>query len=116
VASEVPQLAVVEVEGPTVSSSGADLSTLESYLLSQPGISAQLAAQIRAIGDPSSTLPIPVPPGANSATVDVDGHVAVTFSVGDQVSIVVWAQSGRLLAVLGRASVNDLLTVARQIA
>jgi hypothetical protein len=67
---------------PTVSSSGADLATLESYLLSQPGISAELAAQIRAIADPSSTLPVPVPAGAASSTVDLNGHAAVVLSRG----------------------------------
>ncbi len=115
VASELPQLAVAEVQGPTVSSSGADLATLESYLLSQPGISAQLAAQVRAIGDPSSTLPIPVPAGAQSSTVDVDGHAAVVLAAGSEGTGVIWAESGRLFAVLGQASVADLLAVARQI-
>jgi hypothetical protein len=116
VGSELPQLAVAEVQGPTVSSSGADLATLESYLLSQPGISPGLAAQIRAIGDPGSTLPIPVPTGADSSTVDLDGNAAVTFTVADQGSVVVWAESGRLFAVLGQASVADLLAVASQVA
>jgi hypothetical protein len=116
VVSDLPQLAVAEVQGPTVSSSGADLATLESYLLSQPGISPELAAQIRAIGDPSSTLPIPVPAGANSSTVDVNGHAAVVLATGSEGSAVIWAENGRLFAVLGQASAPDLLDVARQIA
>jgi hypothetical protein len=115
VASELPQLAVAEVQGPTVSSSGADLATLESYLLSQPGISAQLAAQVRAIGDPSSTLPIPVPAGADSSTVDVDGHAAVVLAAGSEGTAVIWAENGRSFAVLGQAGAADLLAVARQI-
>lgn len=115
VTSELPQLAVAEVPGPTVSSSGAGLATLESYLLSQPGISPELAAQIRAIGDPSSTLPIPVPAGANSSTVDVDGHAAVVLAAGSEGSAVIWAENGRSFAVLGQASAADLLAVARQI-
>jgi hypothetical protein len=108
--------AVAEVQGPTVSSSGADLTTLESYLLSQPGISAELAAQIRAIADPSSTLPIPVPAGAASSTVDLNGHAAVVLSAGSEGSAVIWAENGRLFAVLGQANASDLLDVARQIA
>jgi hypothetical protein len=115
-ASDLPQLAVAEVQGPTVTSSGADLSTLEGYLLSQPGVSPGLAAQIRAIGDPSSTLPIPVPPGARSSTVDVDGHAAVVLAAGSEGNVVIWAGNGRLFAVLGQASTPDLLDVARQIA
>ena len=98
-----------------MSSSGADLATLESYLLSQPGISPELAAQIRAIGDPSSTLPIPVPAGTNSSTVDVDGHAAVALAAASEGTAVIWAENGRLFAVLGQASAADLLAVARQI-
>lgn len=116
VASDLPQLAVAEVQGPTVSSSGADLSTLESYLLSQPEVSPELAAQIRAIADPSSTLPIPVPAGATSSTVELNGHAAVVLGAGNEGNAVVWAESGRLFAVLGQASASDLLDVARQIA
>jgi hypothetical protein len=116
VVSDLPQLAVAEVQGPTLSSSGADLETLENYLLSQPGISPELAAQIRAIGDPSSTLPIPVPAGANSSTVQLNGHVAVVLDAGSEGSAVIWAENGRLFAVLGQAGTSDLLGVARQIA
>ena len=114
--SDLPQLAVAEVQGPTVSSSGVDLSTLENYLLSQPGISSQLAAQIRAIGDPSSTLPIPVPPDAASSSVNLNGRTAVVLATGDDGNAVVWAENGRLFAVLGQASASDLIDVARQIA
>ncbi len=114
--SDLPRLAVAEVQGPTVSSSGVDLSTLESYLLSQPGISSQLAAQIRAIGDPSSTLPIPVPAGATSSSVLLNGRTAVVLAAGDDGNAVVWAENGRLFAVLGQASPSDLIDVARQIA
>ena len=116
VVSDLPQLAVAEVQGPTVSSSGADLATLESYLLSQPGISPELAAQIRAIAEPSSTLPIPVPAGATSSTIDLNGHTAVVLATGNEGSAVIWAENGRLFAVLGQASALDLLDVARQIA
>src|SRR5206468_13057583 len=58
---DVPTLIVGQAKGPTVSSDGVTVDQLRSYLLSQPGISPQLAAAIRAIGDPSSTLPVPVP-------------------------------------------------------
>jgi hypothetical protein len=116
VGSELPQLAVAEVQGPTVSSSGADLATLESYMLSQPGISPELAAQIRAIAEPSSTMPIPVPAGATSSTIDLNGHVAVVLAIGNQGSAVIWAENGRLFVVLGQASASELLDVAHQIA
>ena len=99
-----------------MSSSGADLATLESYLLSQPGISPALAAQIRAIADPSSTLPIPVPAGATSSTVDLNGQAPWCWPRAARAAAVIWAENGRLFAVLGQASASDLLDVARQIA
>lgn len=114
--SDLPQLAVAEVQGPTVSSSGADLATLESYMLSQPGISPELAAQIRAISEPSSTMPIPVPAGATSSTTDLNGHTAVVLEITNQGSAVIWAENGRLFAVLGQASASELINVAGQIA
>ncbi len=112
---ELPDLALIEIDGLTVSSSGVSLSTLESYLLSQPGISPSLAAEIRAIGDPSSTLPLPVPTGSSTTTVKVGDHQAVVYGLGQSAHVVVWAASGKVFAVLGRAAVPDLLEVARQV-
>ena len=58
---DVPTLIVGQAKAPTISSDGVTVAELQAYLLSQPGISPQLAAAIRAISDPSSTLPVPVP-------------------------------------------------------
>lgn len=113
--SDLPDLAVTEIDGPTVSSSGVSLSTLESYLLSQPGISPSLAAEIQAIGDPSSTLPLPVPTGSPTTTVLVGTHQAVVYGLGQSAHVLIWAAGGKLFAVLGRAGVPDLLEVARQV-
>ncbi|MEO6990622.1 MAG: hypothetical protein ABI346_05265, partial [Candidatus Baltobacteraceae bacterium] len=54
-------LAVVQAPAPRVWSTGASVAEIETYLLAQPGVPPQLAAQIRAIGDPTATLPIPIP-------------------------------------------------------
>src|SRR5213080_1257151 len=70
----LPQLIVAESKAPVVTSTGVSVTQLEDYLLKQPGITPQLAADIKAIGDPTHTLPIPVPVGyATSSDVTVQG-------------------------------------------
>jgi hypothetical protein len=51
----MPKLIVAQGKPPVVQSDGVTVEQLQNYLLAQPGISPQLAAQIRAIKDPSST-------------------------------------------------------------
>src|SRR5258708_14090669 len=57
----VPQLFIAESSAPVVTSSQVTAKQLENYILSIPGISKELSAAIKAIGDPSSTLIIPIP-------------------------------------------------------
>src|SRR5687767_2415681 len=49
--SGMPKLIVAQGKPPVVQSDGVTVEQLQSYLLQQPGISPQLAAQIRAIKD-----------------------------------------------------------------
>ena len=58
--SAPPTLVIAQGVRPTAGTNGATLQQLEDFLVAQPGVSPQLAAEIRAIGDPASTLPIPV--------------------------------------------------------
>ena len=77
---ELPQLIVAESKAPVVTSTGVSATELEDYLLKQPGITPQLAADIKAIGDPTHTLPIPVPVGyATSSDVTVQGVQGVAL-------------------------------------
>src|SRR5205807_4479006 len=74
----IPTLVIAQTRVPTVDSSGANVSQLEDYLLSQPGVPPEFAAQIKAIKDPSTTLPIPIPKGlATTESVQVNGTPAV---------------------------------------
>src|SRR5207245_1619310 len=70
--AHIPTMAVVQMQSPVVSSSGASVTEIENYLISLPGFPPDVAAQIRAIGDPSTTLPVPVPTGQQSHQVDVN--------------------------------------------
>jgi hypothetical protein len=110
----LPQLIVAESNAPSVSSTGVTVKQLEDYLLAQPGISPQLAADIRAIGDPTTTLPIPVPVQfATSSKVTVQGVQGV--ALGDNTGVgaaVIWIKSGHVFFVGGSLKQSDALTVA----
>jgi hypothetical protein len=111
---DIPTLIVGQAKAPTVSSDGITVDELRSYLLSQPGISPQLAAAIRAIGDPSSTLPVPVPAEmAVSHPVTVQG-VQGLF-VGDNTGIagaVIWQKDGMMFEVIGSFTESQALAIA----
>ncbi|MDQ2913215.1 MAG: hypothetical protein M3T56_08160 [Chloroflexota bacterium] len=111
---DMPTLIVGQAKAPTVSSDGVTVDELRSYLLSQPGISPQLAAAIRAIGDPSSTLPVPVPAElAISHPVTVQG-VQGLF-IGDNTGIasaVIWQKDGMMFEVIGSFTESQALAIA----
>ena len=94
--SDIPELVIVQAKAPVVTSNGPSVADFENALLAMPGISPDLAAQVRAIGDPSSTLPIPIPTNlASSQNVQVNGHAAVL--IGDNTGVgsaVVWVDHG----------------------
>src|SRR2546427_4206833 len=82
----LPKLVVVKSATPTAKSTRVSVTDLENFILAQPGISAELKAAIQAIGDPSTTLLIPVPvPYATSTQVTVQGVDAV--ALGDNTGL-----------------------------
>jgi hypothetical protein len=87
---------------------------MEDYLLSLPGISPGLAGAVRALKDPTTTLPIPVPiEYASSKTVSVQGVQGVL--VGDNTGAgagVVWIKNNLVYAVAGPLKEADVLSVA----
>ncbi len=112
-----PRLIVVQGKGPLVQSDGVTVEQLQQYMLLQPGITPQLAAQIRAIKDPSSTLPIPIPVDmATSKNVTVQGVTGVF--VGDSTglgSAVIWSKDGFVYGVAGTLSESQILAVANSL-
>jgi hypothetical protein len=107
-------LSVVQAPVPRVLAHGASLETLVAWFTSQPGISPALAAQVRAIGDPTQTLPIPVRFDRNTATsVRVDGVQGL--ALGDETGIgsaLVWTKDGTLYALGGTFAQSRLLALA----
>jgi hypothetical protein len=109
-----PVLGVAAARAPVVTATnGVTAKQLEDYLLAQPGISTQLADQIRAIGDPTTTLPIPIPEGVTSKQVTVQG-VSGTL-IGDNTGLgagVIWIKNGVVYAVVGTFNQQQVLDVA----
>ena len=116
-----PVLVIGEMQAPVVAVSGHGVSVgeLERYLLSQPGISPRLASAIRALGDPTSTLPVstlPIPIPANQAVwqqVRVQGVQGV--AVADNTGIfsgVVWEKGGVVYGLAGTFTQSQLLQLA----
>jgi hypothetical protein len=111
-AANVPTLVIAQTRVPTVDSNGASTAQLEDYLLSQPGVPPELAAQVRAIKDPSTTLPIPIPKGlATTESVQVNGTsgllIKAVLGAG-----VVWVKNGVIYAVGGQLTPDQVLAIA----
>ena len=115
--SGLPKLIIAQGKGPTVQSDGVTVEQLQQYLLAQPGISPALAAQIKAIKDPSSTLPIPIPVDmASSKPITVQGVQGVF--VGDSTglgSAVIWSKDGVVFGVAGTLTEAEILAVANSL-
>lgn len=112
-----PTLVIAQGGRPTAATNGASLQQLEDFLVAQPGISAQLAAEIRAIGQPASTLPIPIISGLmTSQTITIDGVPGV--AAGDSTGLgaaVIWEKNGIVYAVGGLLPQSEVLDIARSL-
>jgi hypothetical protein len=110
--NSIPTLVVAQTRVPSVESSGADPTELENYLLSQPGVPPEIAAQVRASKDPSSTLPIPIPKGlATSKPVQINGVQGVQINAGLGAGVV-WLKNGVIYAVGGQLTPDQVLAIA----
>ncbi len=114
---KLPQLVIGESRAPSVTSDGVSAKTLENYLLAQPGLSPELAADIKALGDPTTTLPIPVPVGyATSSDVTVQGVQGV--ALGDNTGLgaaVIWIKGGDVFFVGGSLKQDEAVSVANHL-
>lgn len=108
---------IVQAKAPIVTSTGATVTQIEDYLLAQPGVSPSLAASIRAIGNPQSTLPIPIPIDmATSQPITVQGVQGVV--VGDNTGLgaaIIWQKDGIIYGVAGTTTTPQLLAVANSL-
>jgi hypothetical protein len=114
----LPQLVVAESSAPVASSTQVTVTQLEDYLLAQPGISAELKAAIKAIGDPSTTLPIPVPVAyATSSKVTVQSKYD-GVALGDNTGVgagVIWINHSVVYGVVGSVKLSDAMQIANDL-
>jgi hypothetical protein len=110
-------LVVVQMPVPRVASTGVSVARLASFMLSQPGIPPRVAAAFGALGDFSTTLPIPVPiDKAYTQPVIVDGVLGV--GIGDDTGIgaaVVWQKRGILYGVFATRPAREVLAIANSL-
>jgi hypothetical protein len=110
-------LIVGKSAAPTATSTQVTVKQMEDVIMAQPGISPELKAAIKAIGNPSSTLPIPIPVGyATSRTVTVQGVQGV--ALGDNTGVgsgVVWVKNGVVYAVAGPIKQSDAIDIANNL-
>jgi hypothetical protein len=113
----IPALIIGEGMRPTASTNGATLAQLEAFLVSQSGISPQLAAEIRAIGSPASTLPIPVIAGVTtSQTITIDGVPGVvTGDPSGLATAVIWEKDGIVHVVAGALAKDEIVSIAQSL-
>jgi hypothetical protein len=111
----VPTLVAARVVAPTVYSSGVPFETVRDYLLSLPGLSADVAEQLRTFSADAATLPLPVPADmVSTSTADVDGVDATVLEARDgTMAGVVWVSDGVVTGVAGAVSTDEVLAVAR---
>ena len=107
-----PTLVIAQTRVPVVQSTGASTQQLEDYLLSQPGVPPELAAQLRAIKDPSTTLPIPIPAGlATTKPVSINGVQGLLIDAGIAAGVV-WEKGNVIYAVGGQLTPDQVIALA----
>ncbi|MGY1747134.1 hypothetical protein [Blastococcus sp. SYSU D00695] len=113
--SGIPVLAVGRAVAPTAESDGVPFTTVRDYLLSLPGLPAEVAEQLQTFAADGTTLPLPVPADmVTSSTADVDGATATVLASRDgAVAAVVWVDDGVVTGVAGALSTDEVLAVAR---
>lgn len=113
----LPVLAIGQTPAPRVTSRGASREQIEAYLLAQPGVSPQLASAIKVIGDPNSTLPIPIPINlASGHPVTVQGVQGL--AIGDNTGMgsgVMWQKGGMIYVVAGTLPEDQIMAIAQSL-
>jgi hypothetical protein len=115
--SDLTTLVIAVMRRPAASSTGASARQLESFLLSRGGLPTGLAQELRVLGNPGTTLPVPVPTGMSAQQLKIGGAPAVLITdPSGAASGVIWeSRDGLVHAVGGLLDSKDVLSVARQI-
>lgn len=111
----VPALVVGRAVAPTAFSSGVPFETMRDYLLTMPGLTENVATQLRAFAADGSTFPLPIPADqVRTSTARVDGTEATLVETNDRtLAAVVWVRDGVVTLVAGSLDDDEVLAVAR---
>jgi len=116
---EIPSLVIVQAPRPRLTTTnGVTVQELESYLAEQPGVSPQLALEIKSIGDPSTTLPVPIPIDRFNAQHVTLADGADSLVVGDNTGVgsgAIWQENGMVYAVGGTLTQDQVLAIANSL-
>jgi hypothetical protein len=115
--SELPTLATFVMERPSASATTSTAAQLEAFVLSEPGVPAGFAQEVRLVDRLGTVLPVPTLPGAHLSQVDIDGAPGILVSdTSIGASGVIWQdQAGTVHAAVGLLDEKDLLGVANQL-
>lgn len=113
----MPALLVGRAVAPSAFSSGVPFETVREYLLSLPGLSEDVAAQLRTFTEDGSTLPLPVPADqVTTSSAQVNGAPATVLATRDRTMVaVVWVDDDVLTAVAGALDTDEVLSVAQDL-
>jgi hypothetical protein len=113
----LPQLIVAKSTAPTATSTQVTVTQFENFVLAQPGITPELKAAVKAIGNPGTTLLIPIPVQyATSKNVTVQGVQGV--ALGDNTGVgsaVIWIKNSVVYAVAGSVKQTDAINIANNL-
>lgn len=113
----IPGLIVGQMQAPRVSTTGVSVSTMENYVLGLPGVPSQFAAEVRALGDPTKTLVLPVPVDLGSSQ-PVTVHGTHGYAIGDGTglgSVVIWEEGSVIYGVGGMIPQDQALQIANSL-
>ncbi len=112
-----PALVVGRVVAPTASSTAVPFEVVRDYLLAVPGLSTDVAEQLRTFTADGSTLPLPVPADQFTTTSTEVGGVPATLLVtrNKALAVVVWVDDGLVTVVAGSLDAEEVLSVARDL-
>ena len=96
---------------------GASLEELREVVLDLPGLPEETVAQLRAIGDWRTTLPLPVPTDEVSwDATQVEGAEAISFAdPSGRLHALLWQRSGSIWGVAGVVGADEARDVANSL-
>ena len=107
-------LLVGQMQSPTLNiPQGIDMNALREQILQLPGLPTDLVAQLRQVKDWQHTLIIPVPSGATSSDVTMNGEPALLIEGNNgEGSAVLWQKGGVLYIVAGQTGRDAVMATA----